>query len=196
MYSSTAMPVILDGQQHAIIHILPRGKSNGLTETPLLFLLPYIQYRGSMTFYFLVQKIKVLFIVPKSPEKPVTFAAKLNLNTNHMRHEFSFETLLQTPVCMMTGEQLAFLVTNLPLLNKQGDNASSDTELPKPRRLVYGIKGIADTFGCSIPTANRIKKSSVIDDAITQVGRKIVVDAGLALELAASAKKKGKEVAS
>ena len=113
-----------------------------------------------------------------------------------MKHVFTFETLLQTPVCMMTGEQLAFLVSNLPLLNKQGDKASSDTELPKPRRLVYGIKGIADTFGCSIPTANRIKKSGVIDDAITQVGRKIVVDADLALELAASAKKRGKEVAS
>lgn len=113
-----------------------------------------------------------------------------------MQKILSIETLLQTPVCMMTGEQLAFLVTNLPLLNKQGDNASSDTESPKSRRLVYGIKGIADTFGCSIPTANRIKRSGVIDDAITQVGRKIAVDADLALELAASAKKKGKEVAS
>ena len=162
----------------------------------MLFLLLYKLYRGSMTFYFLVQKIKVLFIVPKSPEKPVTFAAKLNLNTNLMEHVFTFETLLQTPVCMMTGEQLAFLVTNLPLLNKQGNKASSDEESAKPRRLVYGIQGIADTFGCSIPTANRIKRSGVIDAAITQVGRKIVVDADLALELAANAKKNGKEVAS
>ena len=113
-----------------------------------------------------------------------------------MQKILSIETLLQTPVCMMTGEQLAFLVTNLPLLNKQGDNASSDTEPAKPRRLVYGIKGIADTFGCSIPTANRIKRSGIIDDAITQVGRKIVVDADLALELAANAKKQGEEVAS
>lgn len=113
-----------------------------------------------------------------------------------MQKILSIETLLQTPVCMMTGEQLAFLVTNLPLLNKQGNKASSEEEAAKPRRLVYGIKGIADTFGCSIPTANRIKKSGVIDDAITQVGRKIVVDADLALELAASAKKSGKEVAS
>ena len=108
-----------------------------------------------------------------------------------MQKILSIETLLQTPVCMMTGEQLAFLVTNLPLLNKQGDNASSDTEPAKPRRLVYGIKGIADTFGCSIPTANRIKRSGIIDDAITQVGRKIVVDADLALKLAASAKANG-----
>ena len=33
-------------------------------------------------------------------------------------------------------------------------------------------------------TANKIKKSGKIDKAITQVGRKIVVDAELALELA------------
>ena len=50
------------------------------------------------------------------------------------------------------------------------------------------------TFGCSIPTANRIKRSGIIDGAITQVGRKIVIDADLALELAAKAKKEGKEV--
>ena len=33
-------------------------------------------------------------------------------------------------------------------------------------------------------TANRIKKSGIIDKAITQIGRKIVVDADLALSLA------------
>ena len=34
------------------------------------------------------------------------------------------------------------------------------------------------------PTANRIKKSGKIDKAITQIGRKIIVDVELALELA------------
>ena len=37
---------------------------------------------------------------------------------------------------------------------------------------------------CSLPTANRIKLSGKINRAITQVGRKIIVDADLALELA------------
>ena len=54
---------------------------------------------------------------------------------------------------------------------------------------MYGIPGIARLFGCSLPTANRIKKSGKIDKAITQIGRKIIVDAELALELAG--KKKG-----
>ena len=52
------------------------------------------------------------------------------------------------------------------------------------KRYVYGLAGIACLFGCSLPTANRIKQSGKINRAITQVGRKIIVDADLALELA------------
>lgn len=53
----------------------------------------------------------------------------------------------------------------------------------KTRNLVYGIDGIAKLFGCSRPTAQRIKSSGVIEKAVYQVGRKIIVDADLALEL-------------
>lgn len=53
-----------------------------------------------------------------------------------------------------------------------------------PKKYVYGIAGIAQLFGCSIPTANRIKKSGKIKKAITQIGRKIIVDADMALDLA------------
>ena len=49
---------------------------------------------------------------------------------------------------------------------------------------MYGLAGIACLFGCCLPTANRIKQSGKINRAITQVGRKIIVDADLALELA------------
>lgn len=45
------------------------------------------------------------------------------------------------------------------------------------------FNGIAQLFGCSRSTAARIKNSGVIDDAITQVGRKILVDADKALAL-------------
>ena len=51
------------------------------------------------------------------------------------------------------------------------------------KRLVYGISGIAQLFNCSMTTANRIKASGRIDDAITQHGRIIVVDADKALLL-------------
>ncbi|MZU80773.1 DUF3853 family protein, partial [Escherichia coli] len=69
-------------------------------------------------------------------------------------------------------------------------HASNQTEAqPQPvtdteRKYVSGILGIAKLFGCSLPTANRIKKSGKIDKAITQIGRKIIIDAELALELA------------
>ena len=50
--------------------------------------------------------------------------------------------------------------------------------------LVFGIDGIAQIFICSRSNALRIKQSGIIDKAICQIGRKITVDARLALELA------------
>ena len=103
----------------------------------------------------------------------------------------SLEVLLQKPVCYMSGEELAYLINNIGILKPD-----THQESPAPsstKKLAYGIKGIAETFGCSIPTANRIKKSGVIDKAISQIGRKIVVDVDLALELAGK-RKKEKEV--
>ena len=61
----------------------------------------------------------------------------------------------------------------------QTSNPTSDS-----KHYVYGIRGLASLFNCSMPTANRIKQSGKIDRAIKQIGRKIVVDADLALELA------------
>ena len=88
----------------------------------------------------------------------------------------NIQELLSKPVWQMTGEEFIFL----------SKHASGQAEaLPQPvtdteKKYVYGILGIAKLFGCSLPTANRIKKSGKIDKAITQIGRKIIVDAELA----------------
>lgn len=82
----------------------------------------------------------------------------------------------------MTGQELTFL-----LQNAEKETAKVPTEMVPERHYEHGIAGIAKIFGCSIPTANRIKKSGVIDPAITQVGRKIVIDSELALSLAKEA---------
>ena len=37
------------------------------------------------------------------------------------------------------------------------------------KRYVYGLAGIARLFGCSLPTANRIKLSGKINRAIAQI---------------------------
>ena len=51
------------------------------------------------------------------------------------------------------------------------------------RRLVYGIKGIAELLGVSERQARYIKASGLINRAIRQQGRTIVTDADLALQL-------------
>lgn len=71
--------------------------------------------------------------------------------------------------------------------NADKGTAKAPAEVVQERHYEHGIAGIAKIFGCSIPTANRIKKSGVIAPAITQVARKIVVDVELALELAKKA---------
>lgn len=88
--------------------------------------------------------------------------------------------LKSKPIWQMTGEEFLFLhqcaeekqVSSTPIVNS--------TE----KRYVYGILGISKLFGCSIPTASYIKLSGQIGKAIVQIGRKIIVDAELALELA------------
>ena len=87
--------------------------------------------------------------------------------------------LKQKPLWQMTGEE--FLYLQKINENKKPEIVSLNNSTKKH---VYGIAGIARLFGCSIPTANSIKQSGRIDKAITQIGRKIIVDADLALELA------------
>lgn len=95
-----------------------------------------------------------------------------------MNTSIDINQLLQKPVAMMTGEEL-FL-----LLSKGIESNNTNMVQSVSRGNYYGIEGIARIFGCSVPTANRIKKSGVIDKAITQIGRKIVINADLALALA------------
>ena len=58
-----------------------------------------------------------------------------------------------------------------------------------PKRYVYGIAGIAKLFNCSESTAQKIKSSGEIDDAISQIGDIIVVDGDYALDLLRVSKK-------
>lgn len=98
------------------------------------------------------------------------------------------DQLLKLPLWQYTGEQL------LELLDSRNVKETPETETPvstTERWLVYGIKGICELFQCSKATAHRIKNSGVIKDAITQTGRKIVIDAQLALDLIQLSKKGG-----
>lgn len=83
-----------------------------------------------------------------------------------------------TPIAMLTVGQLKEVLGTTTVTQTPSEEQKVE------KRYVYGIRGIAHLFNCSMPTANRIKASGKIDGAITQIGRKIIVDADMALELA------------
>ena len=93
------------------------------------------------------------------------------------------EELKTKPIWQMTGEE--FLSLQESLFSKEQTNQTAITapDFTINPKYVYGLNGIAQLLGCSVSTANRIKKSGVIDRATKQIGRKIIVDAEYALEL-------------
>ena len=92
------------------------------------------------------------------------------------------ENLLEKPIWQMTGQE--FLA-----LNEQSRSTVQDQQIVSisenylSKKYVYGIRGIANLLNCSIAKANRIKKRGIIDEAIIQEGRSIMVDVELALSL-------------
>ncbi len=90
---------------------------------------------------------------------------------------------MEKPIWQMNGRE--FMELSRMSHNKNAHEPEYEEYVfDKDKKYVYGITGIAKLFGCSMPTANRIKKSGKINQAITQIGRKIIVDADLALKLA------------
>lgn len=84
---------------------------------------------------------------------------------------------LNTPIWQLTiGEFLELQKQNIPSQNK---TESLNTD----KAFVYGISGLAELLKCSNATAQKIKSSGIIDKATSQIGRKIVFDARLVIEL-------------
>lgn len=55
---------------------------------------------------------------------------------------------------------------------------------PSDKRFVYGLKGFARLLGCSKTTAARLKATGDYDEAITQIGALLLIDADKVLEIA------------
>jgi hypothetical protein len=92
--------------------------------------------------------------------------------------------LYSTPIWKMTGEELAKLISSviegkLGRIGQDGMTTPGDDN----HQYAYGIQGICDIFGCSRPTALRIKRSGAINEAISQIDRTIVIDRQKALDL-------------
>lgn len=80
-----------------------------------------------------------------------------------------------TPLAILTVADLRELIRELQSEAKNKSVAPSSN-------LVYGIRGIEKLFGVSHKTA-QYYKDHLIKEAVMQNGRKIVVDADLALKL-------------
>lgn len=89
-----------------------------------------------------------------------------------------YKELLGKPLWQLTGEQYQTLTKGvmISIVDSLRDQEPS-------RHLVYGIDGLAKFLGTSRSTAQRIKRSGIIDDAIAQNGRTIVIDGDMALQL-------------
>ena len=83
-----------------------------------------------------------------------------------------YEELLEKPLWQFTGKDHEYMLKHVFMESLSVDGNSQ----PSNKKYVQGINGIANLFGCSKSTAQRIKNSGVINDAITQVQRKILVD--------------------
>lgn len=85
---------------------------------------------------------------------------------------------LNTPIWQLTAGELIEFIKKASESPKEVAVVSTYEE-----RYVYGYKGLAKLFGCSEKTAGSILASGEIDKAVSQVGRQIVIDAPLALQL-------------
>ena len=81
---------------------------------------------------------------------------------------------LSTPIALLTVGQLIELI---------GTDKRQDVPVAKEStNYVYGLNGIKKLFSVSHATAQRYK-DTIIKEAVRQNGRKIIVDADLAVEL-------------
>lgn len=134
------------------------------------------QQSVSPSVYEAVGKLLLGNAVAGSPLKPVV---GLNDKVTCSDDDPEYVALLDKPLWQFTGKDHAYMMKHVLMESLSVES----TEPSSQKRYVQGYQGIATLFGCSKSTAQRIKKSGIIDEAITQVNRKILVDADLALQL-------------
>ena len=134
------------------------------------------QQSVSPSVYEAVGKLLLSNAVAGSPLKPVV---GLNDKVTCSDDDPEYVALLDKPLWQFTGKDHAYMMKHVLMESLSVES----TEPSSQKRYVQGYQGIASLFGCSKSTAQRIKKSGIIDEAITQVNRKILVDADLALQL-------------
>ncbi|RKT01050.1 DUF3853 family protein [Chryseobacterium defluvii] len=86
--------------------------------------------------------------------------------------------ILNKPLISMTGSEILELFGEI--ISKNDKPQVNDFT---GKNLVYGIKGLADLLKCGKSKAQEIKSSGIIDEAIIQTGKKIIIDSEKAIDL-------------
>ena len=86
------------------------------------------------------------------------------------------EDVLNKQILMMTGREFLELFGVVK-------NMKPITEDYSKKELVYGLDGLAKLLNCGKTKAQQVKNSGVIDDAVIQSGKKLIIDKNKALEL-------------
>ncbi len=94
-------------------------------------------------------------------------------------------SILGLPLGLMTGAQFLTLMSAVYSArhNTSPPEQAVVTDVSNGDKYAYGIMGICEIFGCSKAKAQRMKSSGVLNDAIIQSGRTIVIDRQKALNL-------------
>ena len=88
----------------------------------------------------------------------------------------------ETPIAMLTVGQQRELFKKWFKELSEGPEPISAPSIERPKRYVYGIAGIATLFQTSYATAQKLK-DGILQPAVYQQGRKIMVDVERAMEL-------------
>ncbi len=131
---------------------------------------------ANASIYEAVGKMLIGTAVAGNPLNPFV---GLNDKVTCSENDPEYVALMDKPLWQFTGRDHAYMMKHILMESLSVEDPKQSSK----KRYVQGYQGIASLFGCSKSTAQRIKKSGIIDDAITQVNRKILVDADLALQL-------------
>lgn len=86
------------------------------------------------------------------------------------------EETLNKPIMMMTGREFLELFNIMKEEKPEAKTYNSED-------YAYGITGLMKLLGCGKTKAQQIKSSGIIDEAIIQTGKTIMIEKAKALEL-------------
>ena len=91
------------------------------------------------------------------------------------------DTMEENRIIVMTPAELRTFAENV-VKKAMGSNDVTNAQTENPKKYVYGLRGICELFKVSHTTAQKYK-DTFLAQAVSQRGRKIMIDRDLAIQL-------------